>query len=316
MNTSLYTNHEITLSQGVVRYRDEGSGPILVFVHGLLVNSVLWRDVISELSGRFRCIALDLPLGAHTTPVDEDADLSPSGIAQLIADFLQALDLREVTLVGNDTGGAMCQLTIANHPERITRLVLTNCDAFEAFFPPLIMPFAYGARLLDIRFANFLAWTFRTHRAQRVLMATVSLRQADDAILDSYFASLLSGDMGIRRDVTKFLKRVSNRYTLEAARHFQEFQHPVLIVWGKNDIFFFANNARRLQQAFPHAILEFVAQSRAFVPEDQPVVLAQKIAEFVGNPSEFRSNREERSASSSELAVESATSTTSTTKEE
>ncbi|GCE31318.1 putative hydrolase, alpha/beta hydrolase fold protein [Dictyobacter alpinus] len=277
----LHTNGEVSLPQGIVRYRDEGTGPTLVFIHGLLVNGALWRDVIATLSGQFRCIALDLPFGAHAVPLHADADLSPSGIAQLIADFLAALDLHDVTLVGNDTGGAMCQLTIVNHPERITRLILTNCDAFEAFFPLLIKPFADGARLFGTRFADFIAWAFQTKRAQRVLLALVSLRHADDATLDTYFAALGSGNRQIRRDVSKFLKTVSNRYTLEAAKSFQYFQHPVLIVWGKNDLIFSTRNARRLQQAFPHARLEFVPRSRAFVPEDQPLLLAQKIAEFM-----------------------------------
>src|SRR5579859_195207 len=315
-NASLHTNGEVSLLQGVVRYRDEGTGPTLVFVHGLLVNSALWRDVIAALSGQFRCIALDLPFGAQAVPLHADADLSPLGIAQLIADFLVALDLHDVTLVGNDTGGAMCQLTIAHHPERITRLVLTNCDAFEDFFPPSLMPLAYGARLLGTRFADLLTWTFQTKRAQRVLMATVSLRRADDATLDVYFSALQSGNREVRRDLIKFLKHVSNRYTVEAAKSFQHFQHPVLILWGKNDLFFSARNARRLQQAFPDARLEFVSRSRAFVPEDQPVLLAQKIVEFVGESSAVGSNGEGRSESASKFVDGSAVSTTPTTKEE
>ena len=307
----MYTNSEVTLPYGVVRYRDEGSGPVLVFTHGLLVNSTLWSEVIPLLSSRFRCIALDLPLGAHSIPLNADADLTPPGVALLLADFMVKLDLHDVTLVGNDTGGAICQLTITNHPERITRLVLTNCDAFEAFFPWPISPFQYGARFFDIGFANFLAWTFRKHPAQRVLMATVSLRHADDAILDDNFAPLLSGNMQIRRDVTKFLKSVSNRYTLEAARNFQKFQHPVLLVWGKNDLFFSAGNARRLEQAFPDATLEFLSPSRAFVPRDQPGPLAQRIAEFVNGSIKSRTDDGEHIGQSPRFTGGSATSTTS-----
>ncbi len=292
MGASLQTNGEVSLPRGVVRYRDEGRGPTLVFLHGLLVNSALWREVIAALSGQFRCLALDLPFGAHTVPLRADADLSPSGIAQLIADFLVALDLHDVTLVGNDTGGAICQLTIARHPERITRLFLTNCDAFEDFFPPLLQPLVYGARLLGTRFADVLTWALQTKRARRVLMATVALRRADDVTLDAYFSALRSGNRGIRRDLVQFLKKVSNRSTEEAARWFPHFQHPVLLLWGKNDLVFSARNARRLQQAFPHARLEFVSRSPAFVPEDQPVLLAQKVGAFVGESTAFGSSQE------------------------
>ncbi|GHO45739.1 alpha/beta fold hydrolase [Ktedonospora formicarum] len=294
MVASLYTNSEISLPQGVVRYRDEGTGPILVFVHGLLVNSALWRDVIAALSGQFRCIALDLPFGAHTSPLHADADLRPSGIAQLIADCFEALDIHDITLVGNDTGGAICQLTIANHPERISRLILTNCDAFEDFFPLPLQPLVVGARLFGIRFADFLTWVLQTKRAQRLLMTSVSLRRAEDATLDVYFSALRSGNRGIRYDLIQFLKHVSNRSTIGAAKSFRQYQRPVLIVWGKNDLFFSARNARRLKQAFPYASLEFVSQSRAFVPEDQPVLLAQKIVEFVGESSAIEPNGKEK----------------------
>jgi pimeloyl-ACP methyl ester carboxylesterase len=316
MVASRQTNRELALPQGIVRYRDEGAGPTLVFIHGLLVNSVLWRDVIADLAGQFRCLALDLPLGAHTVPLNAEADLSPAGVAHLIADFLAALDLHDVTLVGNDTGGALCQLTITNHPERITRLILTNCDAFEEFFPLLLLPFSSGARLLGTRFADLLTWMLQTKRAQRLLMASVSLRRPDDETLDAYFSALGSGDRAIRRDLTQFLKQVSNRYTIEAAKRFAQFQHPVLILWGKNDLFFSARNARRLQQAFPDARLEFVSRSRAFVPEDQPILLAQKIREFVGEPRAFESSGQERSETASEFVGGSAVSTAPPTTEE
>ena len=274
------TYKEVSLPQGLVRYQDHGSGPTLVFLHGILVNSALWMDVVSLLSGQFRCIVPDLPLGAHAVPLHSDADLSPPGVAQLVADFLEALDLHDVTLVGNDTGGAICQLTIAAHPERITRLVLTNCDGFEAFFPLLISPFHYGAQFFGTHFVDFLAWLFRSRFAQRLLVAAVSYRHLDTSMLDTYFTPMHS-NAEVRRDLTGFLQAVSNRDTLEAARTFPSFQHPVLIVWGKNDIFFSSSIAKRLQQAFPDATLEFISQSRAFVPADQPSFLSQRIAEFV-----------------------------------
>ncbi len=127
---------EIELSPGTVHYRDEGHGPAVVFIHGLLVNGSVWDRVVSELSGQVRCIVPDLPLGAHWISMKDGADLSPPGLARLISELLERLELRDVTLVGNDTGGALCQLVCAHHPERIGRLLLTNCDAFENFPPP------------------------------------------------------------------------------------------------------------------------------------------------------------------------------------
>jgi pimeloyl-ACP methyl ester carboxylesterase len=270
---------EVALPQGTVRYVDQGTGPTLVFVHGLLANRQLWSRVIPLLASRYRCIAPDLPLGAHALPMRPDADLSPAGVAQLVADFLAALDLHDVTLVGNDTGGAICQLVIARHPERITRLILTNCDAFEQFFPPLISPFHYGARLFGVQFANMLAWVLHAQSARRLFLATISRRGLDAVELDANFYPLLHIP-GVRSDMTRFLQAVSKRYTLEAARTFANFQHPVLLVWGRDDRFFSFNLAQRLQQAFPHARLVSLDHSRAFVPLDQPEALAQRITEF------------------------------------
>jgi len=130
----------VRLSQGTVAYRDSGGGrdakPGVVFVHGLLVAGSLWTQVAERLGARGRCIVPDWPLGSHRLPMDEAADLSPGGMATLVADPIEKLDLHDVTLVGNDSGGAVCQLVAARHAERIGRLVLTDCDVLEAFPPP------------------------------------------------------------------------------------------------------------------------------------------------------------------------------------
>ena len=277
---SLGTLQDISLPQGTIRYLDQGTGPTLVFIHGLLANSAIWGRLIPRLTTQFRCIAPDLPLGAHSLPMPADADLTPPGVAQLIADFLAALDLHDVTLVGNDTGGALCQIVIAQHPERVTRLILANCDAFEQFFPPLVSPFHYGARFFGIGFANFLAWTLHAQRVRRLFMGALSHRGIGPDELSAAFQPLMQLP-GIRRDMTRFLRSVSKRHTLQAARAFPSFQKSVLLVWGKDDIFFSAQLATRLQQAFPNATLKFVPGSRAFIQLDQPEIFAQQITEFV-----------------------------------
>jgi len=274
---------EVSLPQGTVRYSDQGSGPVLVFIHGLLANSQVWSSVISRLHSHYRCLAPDLPLGSHEIPLHADVDLSPFGVARIIADFLEALDLHEVTLIGNDTGGALCQLVIARHPERINHLVLTNCDAFEQFFPPLVSPFHYGAQLLGIQFANLLAGFLRARWAQRRFMAVLAHRRLSQAELDAIFRPLLDRP-SVRRDITRFLRAVSNKATLEAAQTFSRFTHPVLLIWGKDDPFFPPSLATRLQQAFPDARLIHLSHTRAFVPLDQPEALARHIREFVPVP--------------------------------
>ena len=270
----------VELPQGTIRYHERGTGPTLVFAHGVLVNATLWRDVVPALAGQFRCITPDLPFGCHALPLRSDADRSPGGVARLLADLLDALDLRDVTLVGNDTGGAICQLLIARHPARIARLVLTNCDAYEAFFPLLIRPLHDGARLFGARFVDALAVLLRARAAQRALAWTVARRRPDAATLDAYFEPFLR-EPGVRRDLAAFLAAVSNRYTLEAAATFPHFRRPVLIAWGRGDVIFSARYARRLARDFPCATLQFIPRARTFVPEDQPAILAGLIAEFV-----------------------------------
>jgi pimeloyl-ACP methyl ester carboxylesterase len=277
---------EVRLGPDVIRYREVGSGPTLVFVHGILASGVLWRDVVAGLSGRFRCVVPDLPLGGHAVPMGTDTDLSPRGVARLVADFMSALGLHDVTLVGNDTGGAICQIVIAEHPERVGRLVLTNCDAYEAFFPwQLNLLFHHAPRLFGPRYVDLLALVLRARPAQRLLLKTVAKRRMDAATLDAYFANLIS-NAGVRRDLTRFLRQVFKRYTLEAAKRFPDFRRPVLIVWGEDDVFFLSRYAWRLQEDFPDARLRFVSGSRAFVPEDRPEALAGHVAEFVRRGSE------------------------------
>ena len=270
---------EVRLAQGVVRYREEGEGPTLLFVHGIFANGILWRDVVPLLSTRFRCLVPDLPLGGHSIPMSPDADLSPRGMARIVADFMEALDLSDVTLVGNDTGGAICQLVVAEHPERLGRLVLTNCDAYNAFFPLLLSPLQYGARFFGEYFSSLLAGALKYRFAQRLFFQAVARRRVDERTLDAYLSPFLR-NAGVRRDTTSFLAAVSNRYTLEAAKSFPDFRRPVLLVWGEDDIFFSSRLAHRLRRDFPDARLEFLPGSRAFVPEDQPQALASRILKF------------------------------------
>jgi pimeloyl-ACP methyl ester carboxylesterase len=126
----------LQLPQGPVQYLERGRGQPIVFVHGLLVDNKLWQPIVAELSQGLRCIAPNWPLGAHAVPMAPTADLSVMGMTRLIADLMTALDLRDVILVGNDTGGALAQMVCAHFPERIASVVLTTCDAYDVFPPP------------------------------------------------------------------------------------------------------------------------------------------------------------------------------------
>jgi len=121
----------VDLRHGTLHYHEAGSGVPLVLLHGYLMGANLWDPVIQLLGGEFRCLAPELPFGAHASPMRPDADLTSAGVGRLVADFLQALDLHGVILIGNDSGGAIAQVVAARHPERLCGLILTSCDAFD-----------------------------------------------------------------------------------------------------------------------------------------------------------------------------------------
>jgi len=270
----------IELDAGPIRYRESGSGPTLVFAHGLLVDGALWRKVTPLLDSGFRCVVPDLPLGSHREPMRPDADLTPPGVARILAGFMDALDLQDVTLIGNDTGGAISQLVATNHPERLGRLVLTPCDAYENFLPPFFRPLQYAAKVPGLLTGVMQSTRIRAvQRSPLGFGLLISADAIDPEVLDSWVRPYLSNP-GVRRDTVKFLKSISNRYTLEAAERLRNFDRPVLIAWAPEDRFFKFRYAEKLASAIPDARLVRIENSRTFVSEDQPERLAEEIANF------------------------------------
>lgn len=293
---------EIELAPGTIRYRDTGSGPPIVFVHGLLVNGGLWRKVVPHLTRDFRCIVPDLPLGAHARAMRPDADLSPLAIARVIADFLAALDLHDVTLVGNDTGGALCQLVVTRHPERIGRLVLTPCDAFDNFPPRLFDFLLLAARVPPV--LNALLQTMRIGFLARspIGFGLLAKHRLDDATLAAYSGPVLR-DADVRRDLAKALRGLDRRLTQEAATKLGAFRKPTLLAWAPEDRLFPFAHAERLAQIFPDARIARVDDSYTFVPEDQPERLAELIAAFVTERGAARPHAGERRAADATSAA-------------
>jgi pimeloyl-ACP methyl ester carboxylesterase len=276
---------EASIPQGTIRYREQGTGEPVVLVHGLLNNGLLWRDVVADLGKDFRVIAPDWPLGSQDLPMKEGTDLSPPGLAAIVAAFLEALDLRDVTLVGNDTGGAICQLVAVNHPGRLGRLVLTPCDAYDNFLPPMFRPLQLAARVPGAIW--LIAQSLRPRPARRLPLAFgwLSKRPLAREVSDAFLAPVLR-DRRIRREVAAVLRGISPRHTEEAARHFGEFDKPVLLAWAPEDRFFKLRYAERLAEAFPNARLELIDDSYTYVPVDQPQRTAELIAAFAREPAE------------------------------
>jgi pimeloyl-ACP methyl ester carboxylesterase len=279
VSAELGTRDEVTTRRGRLEYWSRGDGPPIVFLHGLGVNALHWRKVVAELAGEYRCIVPELPLGGHRIPMPREADLTPYGLADLVDAFLEALDLTDVTLVGNDTGGAILQLVATRHPERIGRLVLTPSDAFEHFLPPPFGVLKAGAFVPGVPWLTVQSMRIERLRYSPIAFGRLVNRRIPREITDSYARAALQPL--IRRDIAKVLRGVHPRYTLEAAERLRSFDKPVLIAWTRDDPVFLFRHAERFAQLLPNAALEVIEDSRGFVPEDQPVALAGAIRSFL-----------------------------------
>ena len=275
---------EVQTDQGRLRYFERGTGPTLVFAHGVLVNANLWRKVVPELAKDYRCVTLDLPLGSHEIPLSPDADLSPPGLADLMADAIEGIGADDVTLVANDTAGALSQILVTRRPEAVGRLVLTSCDAFDNFFPRLFQVVLAPARLPG-GIANCTGG-LRIRALRRLPIAfgwlakrPIDSRQAED----SYVYPALT-DKAVRRDGTKVVRKANKRYTLDAAERFREFEKPVLLAWSSEDRIFPPEHAERMAKLFPDARIEWIEDAYTFSPEDRPDRLAAAVAGFAREP--------------------------------
>ena len=265
------------LPQGTVRYRDEGDGRPVVFVHGILLNGLFWRRVTPRLEG-FRRIAPDWPLGSHEVPLRPSADLSPAGLARIVADFLDALGLDDVVLVGNDTGGAIAQIVAADHPQRLGALVLTSCDAFENFLPPMFRGLQAAARVPGALPAFLAPLRLRPARGLPLAFGWLRKRPIEPDVSDAFMAPYFD-HAGVRRDLRKALRGISTRYTLDAAAKLPSFDKPALVAWSADDRFFPLDHGRRLADLLPQGRFVEIADSYTYSPEDQPERLAELIRE-------------------------------------
>ncbi len=270
------------LSAGNVHYREsgEGEGEPIVFVHGFACNSVLWDGVAAELDDSMRCILPDWPMGSHPEAMDPDADVSPPAVAALIAEFLERLGLNGVTIVGNDSGGAVSQILVTEHPERIGRLVLTNCDAFETYPPGHFKLMSRAARLPGS--AALLAGSMRIGAIRRSPLAYgwLTERPAPEAALRAWVDPLIN-DRGVRRDGIRFFSTADTAQTMTAAAKLRDLQIPALLVWGDADRWFTMDLARRLQNTIPDCTLIEVPGGKTYVPFDRPREVAAAVADFV-----------------------------------
>jgi pimeloyl-ACP methyl ester carboxylesterase len=268
---------------GPIEWRSSGHGPVLVFFAGALANGDLWRDVVASLKDRYRCITIDLPLGAHRRPLSPGADRSAESLARLMLDCLDLLEVSDATVIANDTAGGLFLLSLASgHPAltRIGRLVLTNCDSYDQFPPDSLKKASAVCRRAPRLASRLFRLQMRSSVARRRGIATVTARGLDPEREESFFGQLVR-DPRVADDLVAATASFRPELLLNAAGAITRFDRPVLLIWGDTDDFFPVAHAHRLASEFPEATLVIVPGSKAWVPVDNPEAVADGIATFV-----------------------------------
>src|ERR1700757_915903 len=271
----------VDIDAGVIHYETAGPahGRPVVFVHGYAMGSSLWRPLSKRLGERGqRCIAPTWPLGAQPEPMRPNTDMTLTGIAAIVDAVLTALDVDDVVLVGNDTGGVVAQLVALDHSQRVGALVLTSCDAFEHFPPPILKPLILAAKTrATFRMA---LQPLRTAAARKQAFGALSHHDIDDLVVDWVKPAI--GNPAIADDLRRLTASLRQETTLHAGARLGEFTKPALIAWSADDVFFPGEDGQRLAAELPNAQLEIIDGARTFSMLDQPDRLAELIADIAG----------------------------------
>ena len=275
----------VDLEMGRIHYEEVGpaDGRPVVCVSGFVMGGSLWRELGTRLAARgMRCLMPDFPTGAQREPLAPKADVTPRGVARIVAAFLDALDLDDVVLIGNDSGGAISQVVAAHHPERLGALVLTNCDTFEHFPPSFFKALIPAAKLPGGLKAALMP--LRTAAARRSPLGYGLLSHADVDDLASEWVKPVLADDRVLDEVKRFTVAIDASLTIEAAERLKSFDKPILLAWGTDDKLFPPDHAERFAREVPGARLELIEKSRTFVMIDQPDRLAELVTEVAAVP--------------------------------
>ncbi len=271
---------ELELSAGTIDYEDTGGdGPVIVLLGGLVMDGSVWDPVVAELRRRHRCVVPTLPLGAHRRPMRPDADLSLGGYAKMVAELLERLELENVTLVQNDHAAAL--VLAGEQPERVARLVLSSCEAFENYPPGLpgrnmrLMGFVPGGIFLSMQ-----ALRLRALRRLPIAFGWMSKRPLPDELLDRWLEPLQT-QPDVRRDLRRYVRGARRREMTEACARLGRFTRPALVIWTPEDRVQRPEHGRRLAALLPDSRLVEVEDSYTLIMRDQPHAFATAVADFV-----------------------------------
>lgn len=280
MSTALAvtTKRKIITPSGYISYSESGSGPVALFVHGVLLNGNLWRYQLEELSDVRRCIAVDL-LGHGDTEIEPGQDVSVTANANMLREFLDALHIDQVDLVGNDSGGGIAQIFAALNPSRVRTLTLTNCDTHnnwppEAFKPFLAMAAAGGLRgALDAMLSDKSFY----RSAEALGPAYEHPERVTDEMIEGYLRPFIRTEQRTQ-DLQRFLAAFDNEHTLAVEKQLSKLNAPTLIVWGTDDIYFDVKWSHWLAETIPGTKRRVELKgARIFFPEERAAEFNQEL---------------------------------------
>jgi len=269
-NKPVAERKQVETPSGRISYIERGRGPAALFVHGVLLNGHLWRHQLDELSDMRRCIAVDL-LAHGETEIAPDQNVSVTANAEMLKQFLDSLKIDQVDLVGNDSGGGICQIFAALYPEHLRSLTLTDCDTHDNWPPEAFKPFIAMAANGGLR------------RTLEAMLSDKSIYRSPDALGPAYEAPERLSDEDIEaylrpflkseqrtRDLQRFVGAFDNKHTLAVEDRLKTLNAPTLIVWGTDDVYFDVKWSRWLAENIPgtRRRVEF-RDARIFFPEER-----------------------------------------------
>jgi pimeloyl-ACP methyl ester carboxylesterase len=267
----LADRRHVDTPSGRISYVEHGSGPVALFVHGVLLNGYLWRHQLAALGGLRRCIALDL-LAHGGTEIPASQDVSVTANAHMIAEFLDALQVNQVDLIGNDSGGGICQIFAALFPQRLRSLALTDCDAHDNWPPEAFKPFVSMVAAGGLEETlNAMLNDKSIYRSPRALGPAYERPEAvTDDTIETYLRPLVRSPHRIR-DLERFVGAFDCRHTVAIEARLRQVRVPTLIAWGTDDVFFDLKWSSWLEKTIPGTRKRVELKSaRLFFPEERP----------------------------------------------
>jgi pimeloyl-ACP methyl ester carboxylesterase len=278
------TTRSIDTASGRISYIEAGSGLVALFVHGVLLNKHLWRHQMADLADIRRVIAVDL-LAHGDTEIAPDQDVAVTANANMLREFLDALKIDKVDLIGNDSGGGISQIFAANNPERVRTLTLTDCDAHDNWPPEAFKPFVEMTKAGGLKDTlNALVTDKSVYRSPNALGPAYEWpEKVTDSDIDIYLRPHLRSEQRTR-DLQRFVVAFDNMHTVAIESKLRQLRAPTLIVWGTDDVYFPIKWAHWLAKTIPSAKEPVVLEgARLFFPEERPETLNKLLrAHFAG----------------------------------